>query len=99
MPIRLHEEDPVLLSEAIGFTSAETGFIPRLIEKDYFCSVLLEYLAASGTGHDVQGWHPRRAPAMLRPIPCWFVLTFSTIGSAPLTVTDSCTAEIPIVTS
>ena len=50
MPIRLHEEDPVLLREAIRFTSAETGFSPRLIEKDYFCSVVLEYLAASGAG-------------------------------------------------
>jgi predicted nucleotidyltransferase component of viral defense system len=41
-----HETDPVLLREAIVFTAAETGFLPRLIEKDYFCSVLLEYLAA-----------------------------------------------------
>lgn len=47
MAIRWHEEDPALLREAIQFTAAETGFIPRLIEKDYFCSVLLEYLAAS----------------------------------------------------
>jgi len=47
MPIRLHEEDPALLREAIRFTSAETGFVPRLIEKDYFCSVVLEYLATS----------------------------------------------------
>jgi hypothetical protein len=46
MPIRWHEEDPALFHEAIRFTAAETGFIPRLIEKDYFCSVLLEYLAA-----------------------------------------------------
>jgi predicted nucleotidyltransferase component of viral defense system len=50
MPVRLDEEDPALLREAIRFTSAETGFIPRLIEKDYFCSVVLEYLAASGAG-------------------------------------------------
>ena len=47
MPIRWHEGDPVLLREAIDFTVAEIGFIPRLIEKDYFCSVVLEYLAAS----------------------------------------------------
>lgn len=47
MPIRLHEEDPTLLREAIRFTAAETGFSPRLIEKDYFCSVILEYLAAT----------------------------------------------------
>jgi len=55
VPIRLHEEDPVLLREAIRFTSAETGFIPRLIEKDYFCSVVLEYLAASGAGLTFKG--------------------------------------------
>ena len=55
MPIRLHEEDPALLREAIRFTSAETGFTPRLIEKDYFCSVVLEYLAASGAGLTFKG--------------------------------------------
>jgi len=55
VPIRLHEEDPALLREAIRFTSAETGFIPRLIEKDYFCSVVLEYLAASGAGLTFKG--------------------------------------------
>lgn len=46
MPIRLHEEDPALFAEAIGFTSAETGFIASLIEKDYYCSVLLEDLGS-----------------------------------------------------
>ena len=55
MPIRLYEEDPALLREAIQFTSAETGFIPRLIEKDYFCSVVLEYLSASGAGLTFKG--------------------------------------------
>jgi len=47
VPISLHEEDPALLRDAIRFTSAETGFIPRLVEKDYFCSVLLEHLTAN----------------------------------------------------
>lgn len=46
MNIRLHKEDPGLFREAIGFTAAETGFLPRLIEKDYFCSVLLQDLMA-----------------------------------------------------
>lgn len=46
MPIRWHEEDPVLFEAAIRLTAGETGFPPRLIEKDYFCSVLLEHLAA-----------------------------------------------------
>lgn len=45
MPIRWHEEAPEELREAIRFTSEETGFAPRLIEKDYFCSVILEALA------------------------------------------------------
>ncbi len=50
MPIRWHDDDPVLLREAIQFTAAEIGFTARLIEKDYFSSVLLEYLAASSAG-------------------------------------------------
>lgn len=45
MAIRLHIEDAALLREAIRYTAAETGFSERLIEKDYFCSVALEYLA------------------------------------------------------
>jgi hypothetical protein len=46
MAIRLHKENPALFHEAISFTAAETGFASRLIEKDYFCSVLLEDLSA-----------------------------------------------------
>lgn len=41
---RLHE-DPELFRESLRFTAAETGFQPRLIEKDYFCSVILAHLA------------------------------------------------------
>lgn len=44
--IRFHE-DPVLFREAVGITQLGTGFAGRLIEKDYFCSVLLEYLTAA----------------------------------------------------
>ena len=47
MPIRWHADDPALLGQAIELTARETGFNPRLIEKDYLCSVVLEYLAAS----------------------------------------------------
>ncbi len=47
MPIRWHADDPDLLVQAIEFTARETRFNPRLVEKDYFCSVVLEYLAAS----------------------------------------------------
>ncbi len=43
-PFRLHE-DLALFSEAVNFTASETGFAARLIEKDYFCTVLLDFLA------------------------------------------------------
>ena len=45
-PLRLHE-DFVLFREAVNFTAAQTRFGPRLIEKDYFCSVILQHLAAA----------------------------------------------------
>lgn len=48
MPIRHHFDDPDLVREAIVFTARQTGFLPRLVEKDYFCSVVLEYLSAGG---------------------------------------------------
>jgi predicted nucleotidyltransferase component of viral defense system len=48
-PLRLHVEDPVLFREAGNFTAAETGLASRLIEKDYFCTVVLQYLAGAGT--------------------------------------------------
>jgi predicted nucleotidyltransferase component of viral defense system len=44
--LRVHE-DPARFREAIHFTAAETRFLPRLIEKDYFCSLLLDHLATS----------------------------------------------------
>lgn len=44
--IRFHE-DPELFQESLRFTAAETAFTARLIEKDYFCTVLLAYLAAA----------------------------------------------------
>jgi hypothetical protein len=37
--------DPALFKEAISYTSAQTRFIPRLVEKDYFCTVILERLS------------------------------------------------------
>ena len=42
--VHVHE-DPDLFREAVNFTTAETAFASRLIEKDYFCTVLLAYLA------------------------------------------------------
>ena len=47
--IRLHE-DAELFREAVSFTSARTGFAARLIERDYFCTVLLAYLTAATSG-------------------------------------------------
>ena len=44
--LRVHD-DPELFREAVNFTAAETAFAPRLIEKDYFCTMLLEYLEAA----------------------------------------------------
>ena len=55
MAMRLHRENPALFQEAIRFTAAETGFSPRLIEKDYYCSVLLEDLAALGSALTFKG--------------------------------------------
>lgn len=37
-------EDVELFREAVAFTAAQTGFIPRLVEKDYFCTLLLQYM-------------------------------------------------------
>jgi predicted nucleotidyltransferase component of viral defense system len=43
---RLHE-DAEWFEEAVRFTAAETRFLPRLIEKDYFCTLLLGYLTTA----------------------------------------------------
>jgi predicted nucleotidyltransferase component of viral defense system len=43
-PIVIHQ-DPEFFRSAVTFTAATIGFQVRLIEKDYFCSVLLQYLA------------------------------------------------------
>jgi predicted nucleotidyltransferase component of viral defense system len=47
--VRVHE-DPSLFREAVNFTTAETAFPARLIEKDYFCTGLLEYLSEASGG-------------------------------------------------
>jgi len=44
--LRLHE-DTVLFREAVNFTAAKSGFSTRLVEKDYFCTVLLAYFAGN----------------------------------------------------
>ena len=43
---RLHE-DAERFEEAVRFTASETRFLPRLIEKDYFCTLLLGYLSTA----------------------------------------------------
>jgi len=40
-------EDPDYLRTVVRFTSQVTTFTPRLVEKDYFSTVLLEYLLAA----------------------------------------------------
>lgn len=45
--INIHE-DQKLFREAVRFTAAQTLFSARLIEKDYFCTLLLEYLVEHG---------------------------------------------------
>jgi predicted nucleotidyltransferase component of viral defense system len=44
--LRYHR-DADLFTEAIAFTAARFGFVPALIEKDYFCNVVLGYLSAA----------------------------------------------------
>ena len=55
MPIRWHADDADLLVQAIELTARQTGFNPRLVEKDYFCSVVLEHLAAGDAGLTFKG--------------------------------------------
>lgn len=55
MAIRWHENDPALLANAVRFTAAGTEFLPEQIEKDYFASVLLEYLGDQHHGLTFKG--------------------------------------------
>jgi len=47
--IALLREDADYFREVVRFTAQVTTFAPRLVEKDYLCTVLLEYLAATGS--------------------------------------------------
>jgi predicted nucleotidyltransferase component of viral defense system len=50
-PSRLRwHEDPEAFRDLLTLTAAKAGFLVRLVEKDYFCSVLLQYLAVSCPG-------------------------------------------------
>lgn len=46
-PIPRVHGDVVFFREAVAFTAAQTAFSQRLVEKDYFCTVLLAYLASA----------------------------------------------------
>lgn len=47
-PVSLRvQEDSAFFREAMNFTAARTGFASRLIEKDYFCSVILHHLSTA----------------------------------------------------
>jgi predicted nucleotidyltransferase component of viral defense system len=48
--LTLHTDAP-LFREAVAFTAAKTGFNGQIVEKDYFCTVLLEDLARHGGPH------------------------------------------------
>ena len=42
-----YHNDTAFFTKAIAFTAARLGFIPALIEKDYFCSLVLGYLSGA----------------------------------------------------
>ena len=42
--LRAHLDEAAFV-EAARFTAAKTGFDPRLVEKDYFCTLLLAELS------------------------------------------------------
>lgn len=44
-----HEADPDIFREALAFSEADRGFTSALIEKDYFCSLVLKYLFSKET--------------------------------------------------
>lgn len=41
--------NPEQLRAAIEYTNSETGFLPALIEKDYFCSVVLKAIFSNSS--------------------------------------------------
>jgi predicted nucleotidyltransferase component of viral defense system len=50
----LHK-DAEIFRDALALTRERTGFAERLIEKDYFCTALLEYLAATANNMVFKG--------------------------------------------
>lgn len=39
-----HDADPAIFLEALSYSEADRGFTSALIEKDYYCSLVLQYL-------------------------------------------------------
>jgi predicted nucleotidyltransferase component of viral defense system len=44
-----HVLDPDVFREALAYSEADTGFTGSLIERDYYCSLILEYFFSSNT--------------------------------------------------
>jgi len=44
-----HDTDPDIFREALAYSEATTGFTATLIEKDYYCSLILQYFFNSDT--------------------------------------------------
>ena len=44
-----HDTDPDIFREALAYSEATTGFTATLIEKDYYCSLILQYFFDSDT--------------------------------------------------
>ena len=48
-----HHQDTEEFQAALTYTGTQTGFTPELIEKDYFCSLVLQYLYAEMDLHEL----------------------------------------------
>ncbi len=44
-----HDKDPDIFLEALSYSERVTGFTARLIEKDYYCSLILRHLFSRET--------------------------------------------------
>ena len=44
-----HETDPDIFREALAYSEADKGFTSNLIEKDYYCSLILQYFFSEDT--------------------------------------------------
>ena len=44
-----HEADPDIFREALAYSEADKGFTSTLIEKDYYCSLVLHYFFSKNT--------------------------------------------------